>query len=171
MHLKPVYACHKRSPACWTHNSPSPAAAGGGDTFGVRLTCCSHQGICQDSGEGQSAPRAAWRLRAHSPWPCTRGSASPAGAGRCHTSYHTLCTWRSQAGFPPATGEAWRSADQEETYSRATQEPGTEARKPLGQCAKINSAKTFLLLQAEGGQGLCHRQSTVRTTAPAPGTA
>ena len=47
------------------------------------------------------------------PWPCTRGSAGPAGAARCHTSCHTCSTWRSPGGSPPATGAASISSERQ----------------------------------------------------------
>lgn len=92
--------------------------------------------------------------RAHSPWLCTRGSASPAGAARCRRSYRTPCTWHSRAGFPPATGEAWRSATQAETHSRGGPRAPRVGREALQQkCPQMNSTKTFFSTQAQGGQG------------------
>lgn len=76
-----------------------------------------------------------------SPWPCTRGSASPAGAARCRRSCRTLCTWRSRAGFLPATGEAWRPAGRAETHTAPapcrTRRPGQDApgRTPPRHCS------------------------------------
>lgn len=59
----------------------------------------------------------------HSPWPCTRGSASPAGAARCHRSCRTQCTWHSQVGFLPTTGGALRSATKQARARDAPKAP------------------------------------------------
>lgn len=91
----------------------------------------------------------------HSPWPCTRGSASLAGAARCHTSCHTPCTWHSRAGFLPATGVAWRSANHRDMHTRdVPRAPHTGEEALTRKCSEINSTKTSSLTQAGRGQGL-----------------
>lgn len=103
----------------------------------------------------------------HSPWPCTRGSASPAGAAHCHRSCRTQCTWRSQVGFLPTTGGALQSA--------------TKQRHALGTLPRlhvqgsqemliVNSAKAFFpeqapsLMASEGRDGrACEVPSTYST--------
>lgn len=83
----------------------------------LQRTPARHRGAPAPRPQDPARPRSGWRPhgRARSPWPCTRGSASPEGAARCRTSCHTPCTWRSRAGSPPATGEAWRSVSHTET--------------------------------------------------------
>lgn len=48
--------------------------------------------------------------QSHLRWPCTRGSASPAAAVRCHSSCRTPHIWRWLAGCLPATDGAWTPA-------------------------------------------------------------
>ena len=94
---------------------------------------------------GPGRPVPIWHLPsgcARSPWPCTRGSASPADAARCRRSCRTPCTWRSRAGSPPATGEAWRSASHTETCTGGVLTAPTWAKGTLGQkCSKMNSTR------------------------------
>lgn len=100
---------------------------------------------CRSCALGPGRPVPIWHLPsscARSPWPCTRGSASPEDAARCHRSCHTLCTWRSRAGSPPATGEAWRSASHTETCTGGVLTASTQAKGTLRQkCSKMNSTR------------------------------
>lgn len=103
----------------------------------------------KDSGEG----------RAHSPWPCTTGSASPAAAARCHRSCHTPCTWHSQADFLPATGEAWRSADQAETCTRSMSQHPTQGHRPWAKMLQNDFNQDTFLTTSRGRTGLSHPHS------------
>ena len=97
------------------------------------------------------------RGRAHSPWPCTTGSASPAGAARCRRSCHTPCTWHSQAGFLPATGEAWQSADQaEHALGMRPSAPHTGHHKTLVKNAPRQTQPRHLLNTGRGRTGRSH---------------
>lgn len=119
-----------------------------------------HKGALASLPHTRRRPPAPPGSHAHSPWPCTRGSASPAGAGRCRRSCHTPCTWRSRAGSPPATGEAWQSATTERHTGGAPQ-PSTRPQGVLGaKRSNVDSAKSLISarLGGAGSAGHCpHR--------------